>query len=129
MVITYLTTAAQAGDTVLYVMASSGASIGDTVVVGDRSLVNAETRTITGFGSIFIDSPLLYDWPLDTPVNVYSNPLDESKLPRLTIYQLYNYTYYCHPPHVHSTPNEVNAVFSSATITRGTPTNYDEPRY
>jgi hypothetical protein len=102
---TYLTVAANEGDTILYVHTMLGAAIGMTVVIGALGDVNAESRTITGFGSIYMNRALTRSWPLNTPIRVYGISEDNSKAPRLTIYQLYNFTYYCHPPHVHSVPS------------------------
>ena len=90
------------------------------MVLGDPGITYADERTITGFGSVLINQPLSRTWPVGTTVRVFATEIDFSKAPRITIYQLYNFTYYCRPPHVHSVANPATPVFASATITRGT---------
>ena len=102
---TYISVGASAGDTILYVRSSLGAAVGMTVVIGPAGDTNAESRTITGFGSIYLDRALTRSWPASTLIRVFAIQEDDSKAPRLTIYQLYNFTYYCHPKHVHGVPS------------------------
>jgi len=60
---TTLNTPVQPGTTVLPVASNTGFQIGDMILVG-----NAETRTITGFGSLILDSPLTGTYPAGTPI-------------------------------------------------------------
>lgn len=53
------------GTTQLEVSATVGFAVGDTIMIGNR-----EVKMITGFGSIIINTPLMFDYPPGTPIQV-----------------------------------------------------------
>lgn len=69
-VATALSADAPAGATTIEVESSEGFGVGDTILIGNVSSGEVETKAVLGFGSIILDSPLAKAYPKGTAVTV-----------------------------------------------------------
>jgi len=68
------------GATEISVADPTGFSIGDSVAIGYGG-ADAEVRTITGFGSLILNKPLLFAHPAGEPVVLLPNPVSDTTPP------------------------------------------------
>lgn len=69
-VATVLSADVPAGATTIEVESSEGFGVGDTILIGNVSSGEVETKAVLGFGSIILDSPLAKAYPKGTAVTV-----------------------------------------------------------